>query len=176
MGLDFLSEYECANDIDQKCIVLDGKRIRCDMKGKIGCYRVCLMETVSIPPRHEILISCQINDYCHDIKGTGIVEPSDDFHKKSNVMLGRTLATADENVPVRIRNPLNEEVVVYKGTIVGQFEQLNGDSNNMDLKRMQTSVLLDQLKELVTQASVNLDEEQCKSIRKTLLEYQDAFH
>ena len=175
LGLDFLSDYECAIDIKQKCIVLDGKRIRCDMKGKIGCYRVSLMETVSILPRHEMLISCQINDYCHDIKGTGIVEPSDDFHRKSNVMIGRTLATADENVPVRIMNPLNEEVVVYKGTIVGQFEQVNGDSNNMDLKRKQKSVLPDQLEELVTQASVNLDEEQCKSVRKTLLEYQDVF-
>ena len=175
LGLDFLSDYECAIDIKQKCIVLDGKRIRCDMKGKIGCYRVSLMETISLPPRHEMLLSCQINDYCHDIKGTGIVEPSDDFHKKSNVMIGRTLATADENVPVRIMNPLNEEVVVYKGTIVGQFEQVNGDSNKVDLKRKQKSVLPDQLEELVMQASVNLDEQQCKSVRKTLLEYQDVF-
>ena len=69
------------------------------------------------------------------LKRTGIVEPSDDFHKKSNVMIGRTLATADENVPVCIMNPLNEEVVVYKGTIVGQFEQVNGDSNKVDLKK-----------------------------------------
>ena len=136
------------------------------MKGKIGCYRVSLMETVSIPPRHEMLISCQINDYCHEIKGTGSVEPSDEFHKKSNVMIRRTLVTADENVPVRIMNPLNEEVVVYKGTIVRQFEQVNGDSNNVDLKRKQKSVLPDQLEELVTQASVNFNKEQSKIVRK----------
>ena len=131
------------------------------MKGKIGCYRVSLIETVSIPRRHEMLINCQINDYCLGVKDTGIVEPSDEFHKKSNVMIGRTLASADENVPVRIMNPLNEEVVLYKGTVVGQFEQGNGDSNSVESKRKQKSILPDQLEELVMQASVNLDEEQC---------------
>ena len=61
--------------------MLDGKKIKCDLKGKIGCYRVSLAETVSIPPRHEMLTCGQINDYCHDIKGIGIIEPSDTFQK-----------------------------------------------------------------------------------------------
>ena len=47
-GLDFTSEYECNIDLKQKCIQLDENKIRCDMKGKIGCYRVSLVETASI--------------------------------------------------------------------------------------------------------------------------------
>ena len=34
LGLDFLSEYECAIDLRQTCLVLDGKIINCEMKGK----------------------------------------------------------------------------------------------------------------------------------------------
>ena len=40
LGLDFLSEYECAIDLRQTCLVLDGKRINCEIKGKIGCNTV----------------------------------------------------------------------------------------------------------------------------------------
>ncbi|MCG7878901.1 MAG: retropepsin-like aspartic protease, partial [Candidatus Thiodiazotropha endolucinida] len=51
LGLDFLTEFECSIELKQKCIIMDGKKIRCEIKGKIGCYRVSLVETVSIPPR-----------------------------------------------------------------------------------------------------------------------------
>ena len=69
-----------------------------------------------------MLICGQINDYCHAIKGIGIIETSDTFHKTGKAMIGRTLATANENVPVRLMDPSNEERIVYKETIVGQFE------------------------------------------------------
>ena len=37
LRLDFLSEYECIIDLRQTCIVMDGNRINCEMKGKMGC-------------------------------------------------------------------------------------------------------------------------------------------
>ena len=52
-----MSEYECSIDLKQKCMHgVDRKKIRCDMKGKIGCYRVSLVETASIPPRQKMLV------------------------------------------------------------------------------------------------------------------------
>ena len=80
------------------------------------------------------MLTCgQINDYCHDINGIGITEPSDNFYKSGKPMIGRTLATANENVPVHAINLSNEEVSVYKGTVVGQFEQAKKDSNKVNL-------------------------------------------
>lgn len=175
VGLDFMTEYECSIDLKQKCLVMDGKRIRCDMKGKMGCYRVSLVETVSIPPRHEMLTCGQINDYCHDIKGTGIIEPSDTFHKVDNAVVGRILATANENVPVRLMNPSNEVMVIYKGTVVGQFEQVKENADKVALEVKKNSSLPEQLEELVKKASVNLKEGQVERVRQTLKEYQDVF-
>ena len=130
---------------------------------------------MSIPPRYEMLICGKINDYCHDIKGIGITEPSETFHKAGKAMIGRTIATANENVPVRLMNPLNEEVIVYKGTIVGQFEHVKEDSNKVNLGVENSSSLPEQLEELISQASVNLEEVQIQSVRKPLVEYLDAF-
>ena len=69
LGLDFMTQCESSIGLKQKLVVTDGKRIRCDMKGKIGCYRVSLVETLSIPLVHEMLTCSQINVYCPDIKG-----------------------------------------------------------------------------------------------------------
>ena len=56
LGLDFLSEYECAIDLRQMCIVLDGKRINCEMKGKIGCNTV--QKEVPVKPGRTNLCEC----------------------------------------------------------------------------------------------------------------------
>ena len=175
IGLDFMSEYGCSIDLKQKCLVIDGKKLKCDLKGKIGCYRVSLAETVSVPPRHEMLTCGQINDYCHDIKGIGIIEPSDTFQKAGKAMVGRILATANENVPVRLMNPSNEELILYKGTVVGQFEEVKENATQITTHTKKNSALPEQLEELVMQASDNLQEEQIRSVRKTLVEYQDVF-
>ena len=155
------------------CLVMDGKRIRCDMKGKIGCYRVSLVETWSIPPRHEIHTCGEINDYCHSVKCIGIIEPSDTFQKAGKAMVGRILASANENVRVPLMNQSNEEVIAYKDTVVGQFEQVkeNAAKETLDVKK--NSSLPEQLEKLVKQASANLQEGQIQSVRKTLKEYQD---
>ena len=136
LGLYFMTEYECSIDLKQMCLVMNGKRIRCDMKGKIGCYRVSLVETGSIPPRHEMCTCGEINDYCHSVKCIGIIEPSDTFQKAGKAMVGRILASANENVPVPLMNQSNEEVIVYKDTVVGQFEQVkeNASKETLDVK------------------------------------------
>ena len=145
------------------------------MKDKIGCNIVSLVETVSISPRHEMLTCGQINDYCHDIKGIGIMEPSDNLYKVGNAVVGRILATANENVPVRLMNPSNEEMVVYKGTVVGQFEQVKESADKVTLEVKKIFSLPEQLEELVKKAPVNLKEGQVEHVRKTLKEYHDVF-
>ena len=58
LGLVFLSEYECAIDLRQTCLVLDGKRINCEMKGKIGSNSV--KKEVPVKPGRTNLCEC-----CH---------------------------------------------------------------------------------------------------------------
>lgn len=63
----------------------------------MGCYRVSLLDTVSVPPRHEIVTSDKMNEFCNDIHRIGIIEPTGNFNK---ALVGRILTTAGENVPI----------------------------------------------------------------------------
>lgn len=172
LGLDFLSAQECNVNMKDKSIDLDGKVIKCTIKGKMGCYRVSLLDTVSIPPRHELVTSGRINEFCNDIHGIGIIEPTENFNK---ALVGRTLTTAGENVPIRLMNPLNESVVVHRGTVVGQFEQVESSPVQQEREYDKTMTLPKPMQELLNQASENLNESQTQSVHKALTEYGDVF-
>ena len=68
-------------------------------------------------------------------------------------MVGRILATANENVPVRLMNPSNEELILYKGTVVGEFQEVNELTSQVTSHIKKNSALPEQLEDLVKQAS-----------------------
>ena len=116
------------------------------------------------------MLTCgQINDYCHDIKGIGIMEPLVTFQKVGKAMVGGILATANENVPVRLMNPSNEELILYNGTVVGQLEEVKENATQITTHTNKNSALPEQLEELVMQASDNLQEEQIRSVPKNFV-------
>ena len=160
LGLDFLSAHDCDINMNHKAIVLDGKMIKCTIKGKNGCYRVSLGETISIPPHHEIITSGQINEFCNDIEGIGIIEPTEKFCKNGQALIGRILVTARESVPIRLMNPSNEPVVVHKGTIVGQFEQVESIPAPQSPVSRISVALAEPLKDLLNQCSGSLSDSQ----------------
>ena len=65
-------------------------------------------------------------------------------------MIGRILATSNENVAVRFMNPSNEENIVYKATAVRQFVQVKGNVDKVILEVKKNSSSPEQLEDWST--------------------------
>ena len=89
------------------------------------------METITIPAEHEVVIPGKVDDRGILFENVGIIETSEKLMESKNIMSGRVLTKAHENVPVRLMNPSHEPVVIRKGTETGTFEfviEVKGDS------------------------------------------------
>jgi hypothetical protein len=55
LGLDFLKANSCTIDMSNEVLNINGKDIRMSIEGSLGCFRITAVETVSIPPRSEVV-------------------------------------------------------------------------------------------------------------------------
>lgn len=100
-------------------------------EGKFGCFRVVAKETVSIPPRSELIVPgmvCTLDD--RKLQSEGIVE-SKERDDTNRPLTARTYVRPLENiVPVRLLNVNSEPKVVYKNTEIGQFQETDTVSSS----------------------------------------------
>ena len=54
-GMDFLKRHEGVIDVTKECLTLRGMEIPLVFQGPVGCYRIVASETVTIPPRSELV-------------------------------------------------------------------------------------------------------------------------
>ena len=100
LGLDFLSEYECAIDLRQMCIVLDGKRINCEMKGKIGCNTV--QKEVPVKPGRTNLCECcpktfsSMSDLCRHMRRAHKFKPKKPSEPTATLSVLPVTSSAEE--------------------------------------------------------------------------------
>ena len=81
-----------------------GEEISLQYEGRLGCYRVCVTENISIQPRPEKVIRGCIKDI-EKLKNNdeiGIIEPCENFLKKELALVGKTLVKGESLVPVII--------------------------------------------------------------------------
>jgi hypothetical protein len=62
---------------------MNNRKVDLVFEGQIGCYRVAVAETVSVPPRSEMVVEGRVNDHISDHSQIGIIEPTDEFIKKN---------------------------------------------------------------------------------------------
>ena len=102
-----MEKYACSKDIQGRLLVIQGQAVKLEIEGKVGCYRVCLGEKLTVPPQSEAIAMCSVKnsngDIVHDV-GIGIVEPSETFVKSERGLVARTLADVKTKFPVRIMN------------------------------------------------------------------------
>ena len=73
-------------------MVIQGRAIKLNSLGYVGCSRVIAKEMVQIPPRSEVIIQGKM---VKSTLGNGrlcIIEPSDNFLKNGNGNVAKTLA------------------------------------------------------------------------------------
>ena len=123
IGLDFLLEHGGAVNIAEGEITLKSKTLPLSLEGKLGCYRVSISESITIPPRSEIICEGKVDvDKGELIKESdAVVEPYPKFKEKGIAMVARTLVKISDNVPVRLLNVTDEIKRINKNTVVGNL-------------------------------------------------------
>ena len=177
LGLDFMQKYNCDISMKECTVTTEEVVIKCFMKGKMGCYRITARETITIPSEHEVVIPGKVADRGILFENVGIIEPSEKLMENKNVMSGRVLTKAHENVPIRLMNPSNEPVVIRKGTEIGTFEPVVDVTvdNREHMAQGNSNVLPEQLQTLLDKSSEHLNRTQKRQLRSTLTNYKDVF-
>ena len=120
VGLDFLRSQNANISMSDGIITMQGHEIRFQIQGQIGCYRVSVSETVTLPPRSEVIVSGKIRESQHSSFEVGIVEPADDFRKVDKALVGRTLVNNNGEIPLRLMNVSQQPQTLYEGTIIAK--------------------------------------------------------
>ena len=105
LGLDFMKLMDCQIDVGQETMVIQGRAIKPDSLGYVGCSRVIAKEMVQVPPRSEAIIQGKMVE---STLGNSRIEPSDNFLKKGNAMVAKTLPYSQNTVPVCLMNISDE--------------------------------------------------------------------
>ena len=177
-AVDFLGlqKYNCDISMKECTVTTEEVVIKCFMKGKMGCYRITARETITIPSEHEVVIPGKVANRGILFENVGIIGPSEKLMENKNIMSGRVLTKAHENVPVGLMNPSNEPVVIRKGTEIGTFEPVVDLMVGTRKHRAQdnNNLLSEQLQTLLDKSSEHLNRTQKRQLRSTLTNYQDV--
>ncbi|KAH3736116.1 hypothetical protein DPMN_042678 [Dreissena polymorpha] len=104
IGMDFIKNHDLSIDIKSNKMTVQGQTIPLNYTGSTGCYRIVLAEEIDVPPMSEVIVKGSISQPGIKIYQQGLVEPSESFAKLGQRIVGRSLVTVDECVPVRMAN------------------------------------------------------------------------
>ena len=185
--MDFLRQHQCTIDIPGNCLLLANQGIKVPLQGSdcSNCsYPVRLVQTVTIPPRSEMEtvgeLSIRIPD-CH--KRLWLLEG---LPQKSQVLVARSLLeSSGTNIPIRLCNPTDKPITLYRTTKVGMMEEVEerqvgavstwSDNATRQSCSSASSGKNSHLQHLVHSASKHLTTSQKEALTSLLLKYSDIF-
>ena len=104
LGYDFQFLNKCLVDVGQCCIYINGQRFSCLLESRMNSiFKISISETVTIPPRTEVLLSGNIRDWKAESEEL-IMEPNDRFQSCTDVMISATLVKVGDLIPLRLIN------------------------------------------------------------------------
>ena len=197
LGLDFLDSHECTLNVAGQTLVYHGQEIPLYLNARSNpsSCRLIMQETLTVPKCSEMIIPGCLADTL-DAMPTGslsLVETMPDFAEKHKLIVATSLNRVQaRGMPVRVLNPGEEPIVLYKGTTLAHLEpvlSLEGAIPVVDegfqeqVWRCSTSPassdspakLPDHLQELFDQSKTDLDDTQRQELECLLKEYYDVF-
>ncbi|XP_028412535.1 uncharacterized protein LOC114535422 [Dendronephthya gigantea] len=129
IGVDFLAKYDCKINFGMSSVNVGGREVSMGNRFEEGgtCERVRLAETVTVPGGHEMIMSADVRAISDEV--TGIVEPCPEFFSKHSILVARIVTKPrDNHVPVRLLNPSQDPVTIYRDTTLGTFSPANVES------------------------------------------------
>ena len=185
LGITFMEEAKVVLDIARRRVFIGNKSVRLfDGGGKPLHSKVVASKTIHIPPGREALISGKICSRRNTVSTTASLEPASCVFGKTGALIARVAVdTSNVNVPVRIFNPCDEHVTIYKNSTMGiltEIEQTKPFEPNVksQMGRAETSIDLnvpEHLADLYSRSIENLSENERFKLRSLLNEYSEIF-
>lgn len=190
LGMPVLKTAGFKLDLENMAICVDNKYIPVyDKLGKSLCCRVSVNRTVTIPANNEMIIPGMIQFRGQCTPEPYLLEPSKQFMVKHGLFVGKILVGSESSsIPVRVYNPQDETIVLYKGSNVGvvtpihsieeelgneQEEYINLISSN-DTK-CEKGMVPEHLYDLWKRGSEHITAGQSNKLAKLLTKYQHVF-
>ena len=175
LGLDFMKLLDCQIDVGQETMVIQGRAIKLDSLGYVGCSRVIAKEMVQIPPRSETIIQGKMVESTVGNGRLCIIEPSDNFLKKGNAMVAKTLAYSQNTVPVRLMNISDEMCSIYPGTNIANACSVTEVQSVKAKPNTSESAVPSHLADLYKRTVEGMNGSQQKQVAHLLNKYSSVF-
>lgn len=104
----------CNVHLSNRVMERDNQQIHLSLLGKFVEWRLKIKLS-----RSEVVIQDEVLNYDSAFKVTGIIEPSEEFHDRGKALVGKTVVTSNETVPVSLLNISDNVQVLNVGTLVG---------------------------------------------------------
>ena len=188
IGIDFFRQHGCRLDFISDSLYIDDKKVQCRSVGlKPVCCRVVITETTSIPAGHEIIVQGKL--IRRQGTFTGVIENTQKFVEKHNVLIGRSIVeNHNDLIPLRIMNPNNNVKVIHENTtaaLLHPVKYINDDTcKSLDkcvnsissiTKESKGVELPEYLKKMYDDGCENLSVDQAGKFAKLLVNYVDVF-
>ena len=177
LGLDFLKKNNCTLDMNRDILTVKGRTCKLSVDGKIGCYRISVSETVSIPSMSEVIIEGKVNVSPFQSSKLGIIEPNEKSFMAGKGMVAKALVETRDKVPVRIVNFGQEDATLFPGTHIANLSFVSNVHNIVDKtgKSSSTASLPEHLQDLYTRTADGLTVKQQKQVAKLLTKHESTF-
>lgn len=123
LGLDFLRTHNCQIDLSGNEVTVAGERVSCRRVQSDPVSKVILSEDSVIPAKSEMIVTASVDNISSG--SCFVLDPSVNFVDKFEVQVASSLnEAAGDQVPVRVMNPGEDNVHLYKGTVVAHAQQV----------------------------------------------------
>lgn len=152
------------------------------MQGNIGCFRVSLCETISIPPKSEMVCPGQVLDLPKFPQIPLLIEPCAKFQDSGRALVARSVVNSSEKIPVRLMNVSGQSQTIFKNTVVGMtfpvkeiiMTETEGSVNHV-MPGEREEVLPEHLQELFDRTRPELSAEQTAQVKNILIKFSSIF-
>ena len=175
LGLDFLKKERGHISVESNSLVLKDKTFTLYCHGKLGCYRIVMAETVTVPARSEMIVMGKVSDKAIIKEDLCVIEPTVNVYEIGQCV-AKSLIHGKQTVPLRMMNLTNEAQTISPGVQVATASPVSevrkvNTSDNL----LKSESVPDHLQDLYKRTIHGLNKEQQKQVAKLLTKYGDVF-
>ena len=181
LGLPFLNQTSSKIDFGKREFTIDNQEVDCfDREGNRFSQTVRCSQTVTIPGRCQLVIGAMVS---RAIKGREmVIEPSRKFLAKRGILVAKSVTQSEgRRFKVRVCNPLNEPVTVYRGTNLGMMSPvatlraMPTQTQRVNRVTVANPTVPEHLVDLYNRSVSEIDQEYHDSVAQLLCKNADVF-
>ena len=127
VDIDFLRTHKCVLNFDTGTVYTKEGPSKMVFGHLDKVCRITVAKTITLSPNMVANIPCQVQEAVGLDELEGVLQPSEKFTERYAAGAFRTAVTIKERrVPVRVFNPLNKPLKIYKSSSIGELYPLHG--------------------------------------------------